>query len=109
MPTPLTVVIFGASGDLTSRKLIPALHRLASKGRLPPEAQVVGVARSPFTDQAFRDRLAAALREHAPKDWQPAAWEQFAPRVHYVPGDATKADGLARLQAWLSQAEGGKG
>ncbi len=54
MATPLTVVIFGASGDLTSRKLIPALFNLAQKGRLPAEVKVLGVSRTPFTDDAFR-------------------------------------------------------
>ena len=54
MPAPLTIVIFGASGDLTGRKLIPALFNLAVKNYLPPEARIVGVARSEFSDDAFR-------------------------------------------------------
>src|SRR5690348_3682987 len=58
MATPLTVVIFGASGDLTSRKLVPALFNLYQKGRLPAETQVLGVSRTPFTDDAFRNHLA---------------------------------------------------
>ena len=57
MATPLTVVIFGASGDLTSRKLIPALFNLEQKGRLPAEVQVLGVSRTAFSDDAFRDHL----------------------------------------------------
>ncbi len=47
-----TMVIFGASGDLTSRKLIPALYRLHQRGRLPADTRVVGVARSQFTDES---------------------------------------------------------
>ena len=57
MATPLTVVIFGASGDLTSRKLVPALFNLARRGRLPAEARIVGVARTAFSDDAFREFL----------------------------------------------------
>src|SRR4051812_18131752 len=109
MPEPLTLVIFGASGDLTARKLIPSLYRMAAKDRLPPESRIVGVARSPMTDDEFRKRLAAAVREFAPKDWQQAAWDKFAPRLFYAPGDAAKPGGLDRLQAWLHEAEGSGG
>src|SRR5579884_2620033 len=103
----LTLVIFGASGDLTARKLVPSLFRLDRKGRLPPELRVVGVARSPFSDDAFRDKMAGAVREHAKGDWDEAAWARFARRLHYVPGDATQAAGLDRLKAWLEKEGGG--
>jgi glucose-6-phosphate 1-dehydrogenase len=103
---PLTLIIFGASGDLTARKLIPSLYQMHRKGRLPGEARIVGVARSAFSDAAFRDKLAAALREFNAKEWDAAAWEAFAPRVSYVACDAVKPGGLAPLQAWLDHAEG---
>ena len=77
---PLTLIIFGASGDLTSRKLIPSLYNLDRKKRLPAELKIVGVSRRPFSDDAFRDgndrtpqsltgRIggAGALREPLPK------------------------------------------
>ena len=54
---PATIVIFGASGDLTQRKLAPALHSLACGELLPTQSRVVGVARSSLSDQAFRDRI----------------------------------------------------
>jgi len=69
MPTPLTLVIFGATGDLTARKLAPSLYRMATKGRLPDGMKVVGAARTPLTDDAFRDRLAKAVREFAKSDF----------------------------------------
>ena len=53
--SPLTLIIFGASGDLTARKLIPSLYNLDRKKRLPAELRIVGVARSPFSDDAFRE------------------------------------------------------
>ncbi|HXG11825.1 MAG TPA: glucose-6-phosphate dehydrogenase [Gemmataceae bacterium] len=109
MPAPLTIVIFGASGDLTSRKLVPALYNLFHRRRLPPEMRVVGVARSPLTDDAFRDRLAATARERLKQEWQPERWDEFARRLAYVPGDATQPGGLEKLLAWLRQAEGPDG
>jgi glucose-6-phosphate 1-dehydrogenase len=105
----LALVIFGASGDLTARKLVPSLFRLARKGRLPAELRVVGVARSPFSDDAYRDKMAAAVREFAKKDWDEAAWKDFARRLFYVPGDATQAAGLDKLKAWLEKEGGGAG
>jgi glucose-6-phosphate 1-dehydrogenase len=105
----LTLVIFGASGDLTARKLVPSLFRLDRKGRLPAELRVVGVSRSPFSDDAYRDKMAGAVREFAKKDWDEAAWKAFARRLSYVPGDATQASGLDKLKAWLEKEGGGAG
>ncbi len=107
MPAPLSLVIFGASGDLTARKLVPALYRLFCKGRLPAETEIVGVARSPFSDEEFRSRM-ASVRETAPQDWQPARWQEFARKLFYVAGDATQAGGLERLRDWLHKKEGGE-
>jgi glucose-6-phosphate 1-dehydrogenase len=109
MPTPLTIVIFGASGDLTARKLVPALYHLCCKGRLPEEARIVGVARSPLGDDQFRARLASSSKEHLGKDWEPEHWGRFASRLFYVAGDAATPDGLNALKDWLSRAEGAGG
>jgi glucose-6-phosphate 1-dehydrogenase len=108
MTTPaMTLVIFGASGDLTARKLVPALYNLAKKRRLPPELRVVGVARSPLGDAGFRDKMAAALREFDKERWDEPSWREFAGRLHYVSGDGSRPDGLAGLKDWLAKAEGG--
>jgi len=102
MSKPLTIVIFGASGDLTQRKLVPALFQLFGKGRLPEETQIVGVARSHLSDDQFRARVAPEKEEPI----SPArSWKEFAPRLHYVAGDAAAPGGLAALQSWLGQAE----
>ncbi len=105
----LTIVIFGASGDLTTRKLVPALYRLHGKGRLPADTRIVGVARSPFSDDQFRERLAKALEKDAPNDWQPQRWQEFARCLHYVAGDATQPQGLHALRDWLAAREGTAG
>ena len=89
------IVIFGASGDLTARKLIPALVGNAMSGALPP-VQVVGVARREKDEAAWRDELAGWL-----DDEQRACWETFGASVHYRAADATKESGLTALSESL--------
>jgi glucose-6-phosphate 1-dehydrogenase len=108
MSTPITVVIFGASGDLTARKLIPALYNLARKKRLPPEAKIVGVARTPFTDDAYRDKMKEAVKTHGGV-FDEAVWADFAARLYYVAADVGDADGTAPLKAWFDKNEGAAG
>src|SRR3954447_24146095 len=97
----LHLVIFGASGDLTARKLVPSLFRLARKGRLPAELRVVGVFRTPLGDDGFRDRMKQAVREHAKADRDERDWEGFARRLDYVAADAARPGGLEALDARL--------
>lgn len=100
---PLSIIIFGASGDLTLHKLIPALYQLFSKGRLPPQARIVGTARSQFSDQEYHQRLLEPVKKEVGADWQADKWQQFTQRLHYVPADAGKD--LAPLRAWLEKQE----
>ncbi|MCB9612652.1 MAG: glucose-6-phosphate dehydrogenase [Sandaracinus sp.] len=101
--SPTQVVIFGASGDLTSRKLIPALASLVGKG-LPPEGlRVIGVSRRPKTDEAWRQEL----REAIPKELADA-FEKLAPHLGYEAGDVQSDDDLARLKARLDALPGGE-
>jgi glucose-6-phosphate 1-dehydrogenase len=112
MPAPLTVVIFGASGDLTGRKLIPALYNLAVKDRLPAEAKILGVSRSEFSDDEFRDHMGQKVREAvtgAGEHFDPARWAEFAARLFYVPTDLTAPGGIQKLDAWFKQSEGAGG
>ena len=100
---PNTVVIFGASGDLTRRKLVPALYNLERKGRLPAGTRIVGFARRPYSHEDFRRELESALREFAPEDYQARRWADFAPRLFYVPGDAHDQAAFDRLAAFLNE------
>jgi glucose-6-phosphate 1-dehydrogenase len=100
-PTPCAIVIFGATGDLTARKLMPALYALHRAGRLHPETAIVGFGRTRMSDAQLRDRLADAVAEHggeAPGE----AWRDLAERIRYVPGsyddDAAYAALAARLR-----------
>ncbi|MDP6350379.1 MAG: hypothetical protein QGG58_11500, partial [Chloroflexota bacterium] len=98
-----TLLIFGASGDLTSRKLIPSLFSLFCKGRLPEDVAIVGTSRTQMTDDEWRERLQAGL----PGEVVEEHWSNFAPRVHYVPADATDPAAFADLNAGLIRAAGG--
>jgi glucose-6-phosphate 1-dehydrogenase len=110
MASPLTLVIFGASGDLTSRKLIPALYQLQARGRLPQELQVLGVSRTSYSDDAFRDYLADRLRDGIGEEaLEPLRWQELARRIYYLSADMTTAAGLAALRQWLEVHEGDGG
>jgi glucose-6-phosphate 1-dehydrogenase len=82
-----TIVIFGASGDLTSRKLIPALYSLHKKKRLPIDTQIVGVSRSSYSHDQWREMLRSSTAEFAPNSFEEQAWNDFAKTVFYSPGD----------------------
>ena len=100
-----TLVIFGASGDLTHRKLIPALCNLHCKGRLPQDLRIVGVARGPKTDGEFRDSLLQGVRQTVDTRPSPEEWQVFASQIYYVQGDVTSATGLDGLRANLGELE----
>ncbi|MFL5340704.1 MAG: glucose-6-phosphate dehydrogenase [Gemmataceae bacterium] len=102
---PLSVVIFGASGDLTGRKLVPALFHLHAKSRLPAGTRIVGVARSRLSDDEFRHRLLKEAQAVEP-NLNADAWHEFLKNVDYVAGDAAASGGLAPLADWLARREG---
>ncbi len=104
---PHTMIIFGASGDLTRRKLIPALYELYRKKRLPEGTRIVGVSRSPFSDDAWRKHLESSAQEFLGKWFQPEIWESFASQVFYRAGDTTEPDSYRRLAVALQELEQG--
>jgi glucose-6-phosphate 1-dehydrogenase len=85
---PCIMVIFGATGDLTQRKLLPALYSLAAdQPPLPGSFTVVGVARRPWTDEMFRSYVEEGIKEHARQPYSPQLWETFSKGIHYVQCD----------------------
>jgi glucose-6-phosphate 1-dehydrogenase len=102
-----TIVIFGASGDLTSRKLIPALYLLHQKGRLPPQTRIVGVSRTAYSHDAWRRELAASTQKYVGSAFAPAVWDAFAASVFYQPGNIDKPDDIAALGRMLEELEQG--
>jgi glucose-6-phosphate 1-dehydrogenase len=104
--TPNTIVIFGASGDLTQRKLIPALFNLYRKGRLPANTRIAGFARRPWSHDDFRDRLRDGVQEFGGSAYD-ADWETFAANVWYVRGNLETPDDYEGLQTSLRDLERG--
>jgi glucose-6-phosphate 1-dehydrogenase len=99
-PLPQVLVIFGATGDLTRRKLMPAVYKLFCDGVLPDAFAVVGFAREEVGDDEFRTRMRAALKEFAqePSDEE---WEKFAPRLSYVSSVFEQPEGFQALRERL--------
>jgi glucose-6-phosphate 1-dehydrogenase len=104
-----TVVIFGASGDLTSRKLIPALYSLHAKGRLPPDTRIVGVSRSAFTHDAWRKQLATTTAKFASDEFRDATWQEFSRTIFYHRGDIDQPQSFVELAKFVKELEGGVG
>src|SRR5688500_17532281 len=102
-----TFVIFGASGDLTSRKLIPALYLLNKRKRLPADTRIVGYSRSKFTSEAWREELVKTTQKFAEKDFDTASWQQFAQQIFYQPGDIDKPGDFEALKSQLAELEAG--
>ncbi len=100
---PCTIVIFGASGDLTARKLIPALYHLAKDKQMPPTFRIIGFARREKTDESWRQELRADLDQFSrtkPVDEQ--VWKDFSASVSYCTGDLTDAAAYERLEKKLT-------
>ena len=103
----ISIVIFGASGDLTQRKLIPALYNNFRKGRLAGCAHIIGFARRPYTDESFRSRLREGVQRFSPATFDATLWESFAAMLHYFQGDLDQAVDFERLRAVLAEVENG--
>lgn len=103
---PCTIVIFGASGDLTERKLIPALFHLFSDGQLPDQFRVIGFARRDKTDESWRAELKAEVEEHLrPPKREAVKWEAFEKNILYHRGDLTDAVAYQSLAKRLEDFE----
>ena len=100
------MVIFGATGDLTKRKLIPALYNLEVSDLLSPQFAVVGLGRTPWTTEEFRRRMSDGMGEFATQQVDPARWEGFVKRLYYLSGDLQDEQTYARLQALLAEVDG---
>ena len=98
---PQAVVIFGASGDLARRKLLPAFYHLFAEGLLPEGFAVVGYARTEMGDDEFRQRSRDAVRDFGRCDPPTEQWEEFARRLSYVPGDFSGDKAMEPLRKHL--------
>ena len=98
---PATIVIFGASGDLAQRKLVPALHTLWCRDLLASETRVIGVARTEFSDEGFREYLLDGIAEHSRAATAPEnaceLWPDLSAHYTYLTGDLSEAETYRRL------------
>ena len=102
---PTVVVIFGASGDLTARKLIPAVYNLAADNLLPPDFFLVGYGRTPMPDDAFRQVAVDAIKEFSRRDLSPEVWGRVAAHTSYVAGGYDEKPAFDRLAQHLDAIE----
>jgi glucose-6-phosphate 1-dehydrogenase len=105
MPEPFAMVIFGASGDLTRRKLFPALFNLHAESVIPENTAVVGTSRTEHSREEFIIEMRAATEERSRIRPTPQVWDAFARDVYYEPGDATSPDLYERLRARLEEVD----
>ena len=103
--TTTSIVIFGASGDLTWRKLIPALYNNFKKGRLAACAHIVGFARRSIPDAEFREHLRTGVQQFSANTYDEATWNAFAVLLHYFQGNLDAEDDFVRLSNYLSELE----
>jgi glucose-6-phosphate 1-dehydrogenase len=101
-----SIVIFGASGDLTSRKLIPALYNNFKKERLSECANIVGFARRPYDDEKFRDLLCDAVKEFSAETFEQKVWDNFASHLHYFRGNLEHGEDFPGLNDFVGKLEG---
>ena len=102
---PCAVVIYGASGDLTKRKLIPALYNLARQNLLPKEFAVVGTGRREMSTDAFREQMSGEIPQFATEAVDPELWGWFRSRLYYHAGDFRDPQAYQRLDELLKQVE----
>jgi glucose-6-phosphate 1-dehydrogenase len=106
--TGCVLVVFGGAGDLTRRLLVPALLNLAAEARLPERFSLVGYGRTDLDDARYRDRLDAAVKEHARKDLDTTLWSGLRDRIRWVRGGFDDADCYVRLRETLDEVRGGQ-
>ena len=108
-PEPCAMIIFGASGDLTNRKIIPALYSLAFRRLLPETFGVVGVARTEGTSEEFVERMKEAVQKHARDPFRADVWDQLAGGMRYVAADFADEGGEDKVVEMLAELDETRG
>ena len=102
---PCTIVIFGASGDLTKRKLLPALYNLKALKLMPENFAVIGVAVSDSNDELYRTKITADIKEFATRPVDDKDWEDFSRRSYYIAGDFNNPETFKHLSAKIADVQ----
>src|SRR5215212_841052 len=100
---PCGVVIFGVTGDLARKKLMPAVYDLANRGLLPPGFALVGFARRDYSDQDFAQIVHDSVKEHARTPFREEVWEQLAEGFRFVQGELTDDAAFDRLRQTVDE------
>lgn len=108
-PEPLIMVIFGASGDLTQRKLVPALYQLKRERRLPPEMTIVGVARREWSHDFFREHMREGIEQFSDGIGNEELWADFAEGLFYCSGNMDEPESYQKLKTLLEELDGKRG
>src|SRR5438128_2126638 len=108
-PEPCAVVIFGATGDLTHRKLVPALYNLQRERLLPPGFSVIGFARRDWTDDYFRKSLEQDALQFSRSSIQDTLWNSFAEGIFYIPSSFDDPSGYEALKQRLAELDEQRG
>jgi glucose-6-phosphate 1-dehydrogenase len=105
VPDPCALVVFGITGDLASKKLLPAVYDLANRGLLPTNFALLGFARRDWEDQDFAELSRSAAQKHARTPWREEVWEQLAADITFVQGSFDDDDAFDTLAATLDDLE----
>ncbi len=103
---PVCLVIFGGSGDLARRKLMPSLYQLQARGQMPDDYAIIGFAHTPRTDDEYRAHIKEALDEYVPGGTDDKVWQQMAPRMRYIDADLDDDAGYTELRQLVEKLNG---
>src|SRR6476660_8332650 len=106
---PCVLVIFGVTGDLSTKKLMPAVYDLANRGLLPPGFALVGFARREWAHQDFAEIVHAAVKQHARTPFREEVWKQLSEGIRFVPGEIGNDESVARLAETIADLDGARG
>ncbi|MEU6345495.1 MULTISPECIES: glucose-6-phosphate dehydrogenase [unclassified Streptomyces] len=106
---PSGLVIFGVTGDLSRKKLMPAIYDLANRGLLPPGFSLVGFARRDWADEDFAQVVHDAVKEHARTPFREEVWQQLAEGMRFVPGDFGDDEAFEKLRATVEELDKARG
>ncbi|MEU0395572.1 glucose-6-phosphate dehydrogenase, partial [Streptomyces sp. NPDC006208] len=106
---PSGLVIFGVTGDLSRKKLMPAVYDLAGRGLLPPGFSLVGFARRDWADEDFAQVVHDAVREHARTPFREEVWQQLAKGMRFIPGDFADDVAFDRLKSTVEDLDKAQG
>jgi glucose-6-phosphate 1-dehydrogenase len=109
VPEPCALVVFGVTGDLARKKLIPAIYDLHSRGLLPPDFVLVGFARRDWGHEDFEEMARQAAREHSRTPWREEVWLRLAGNIRFVPGSFDEDNAFDRLRDCLDEMRDSRG